>query len=75
MKQAEIDLAVEASRETFEENAWIKYYLSMVESDAQHMTKPELLARNAEGDYAMEYLQTLWIGWKWCYSVCKVPVK
>jgi len=61
---------VESSRESFEEKAFITFLMSGFEAKRE-----EFIARDSEGVYTFEGLQTLWIGWKWCYQICKTPVK
>jgi len=70
---------VETTRESFEEKAYITYFMSHVTKELQlsetPVNKEEFALRDSEGDYLFEGLDTLWVGWKWCYEICKVPVK
>ncbi len=70
----------ESSRASFEEKAFITYFMSFVKAEIDALNdepvmRYDFLKRDVEGVYLFEGLETLWLGWKWCYEICKVPPK
>ena len=61
---------IESSRASFQEKAFITFLMSGCEAKREDFIK-----RDSQGFYTFEGLETLWIGWKWCYEICKTPVK
>ena len=74
-----MDDLVESSRASFEEKAFITYFMSFVTKELELSENPvekaEFTKRDEEGNYLFEGLETLWIGWQWCHEICKTPIK
>lgn len=72
MSKPEIAALIEGSRQSFEEKVWIKYFMYCEKNNIEPMPKQEFLAVKEDDSYRDDYVQSLWLGWQWCYEICKV---
>lgn len=70
----QLDL-IESSRASFEEKAYISYIMHCEKHNMSADSRAVLFQRLENGDYYTAHVTSLWIGWKWCYEICKTPVK